>query len=71
MELGPDAVFPQLCGQGNGGGEVFRHGQDQHVRGGGGEVRVQKPLLPQNIEEPGQADGNPYAGELFFCIIFR
>ena len=31
---------------------VFGHRGDEHVGGGGGEIRVDKPLLVQNVENP-------------------
>ena len=61
----------QLGGQRDGGGEVLRHGQDQHVRRGGGQLRIQHPLLAQHIEQPGQADGDAHAGELLVGVVLR
>src|SRR5699024_1004381 len=54
-----------------GGGQVLGHGQDQHVRRGGGQVRVQHALFPQHVEEPGQADGDARAGELPVRVVLR
>ena len=71
MELGADTRLPQLCRQGDGGGEVLRHRQDQHIRRGGGQLRIQHPLLAQHIEQPGQADGNAHAGELLVRVELR
>jgi len=71
VELGADARLPQLGGQRDGGGEVLRHGQDQHIRRGGGQLRIQHPLLTQHIEQPGQTDGDAHAGELLVGVKLR
>ena len=63
--------LPQLGGQRDGGGEVLRHRQDQHIRRGGGQLRIQHPLLAQHVEQPGQADGNAHAGELLVGVELR
>ena len=71
MDLGPDAVLPELGRQRNGGGQVVGHGQDQYVGGSSGQVGIQHPLLAQDVEQPGQADGNAHAGELLVGVVFR
>ena len=55
----------------DGGGQILRHGQDQHIRRGGGQVAVEHPLLAQHIEQPGQADGDAHAGQLFVGVVLR
>ena len=71
VDLGADAGLPQLGSQGDGGGEVIGHGQDEHIGGGGVQAVVEIALVLQNEEQAGQTDGNSHAGELFFGIIFR
>ena len=56
-------------GQGDGSGQVLRHGQDQHIRRSGGQVRIQHTLFSQHIEQPGQADGDARAGKLAVRVI--
>ena len=62
---------PQLGGQGDGGGQVLGHGQEEHVGGGGVQAVVQIALVLQHEEQAGQTDGNSNAGELFISVIFR
>ena len=71
VELGAHARVPQGGGEGDGGGELLGHGEDQHVRRGGDQGVVQIALGLQYGEQAGQTDGNTDSGELFIGIIFR
>ena len=48
VDLSPDARLPQLGGQGDGGGQVLGHGQEEHVGGGGVQAVVQIALVFQH-----------------------
>ncbi len=53
------------------GPEIFCHGEDQHIRRRCQQALVQQALFFQHIEQPGQADGDAHAGQLFVGVVFR
>lgn len=64
VELGPHSGCPQPGGQLDGGGQLRRHGQDQHICRSRGQLGVQHSLLAQHVEQSRQADRDAYAGQL-------
>ena len=69
VELGADALGPQLGGEGDSRLEILRHREDHHVRRRDAPRVVQHILLVQHVEQARQADGNADARQLLFGVI--
>src|SRR5699024_7595218 len=49
VELGAYARLAQLCRRHGGKAQLLRHGQDDGVRRGAGELRIEQPLLREDV----------------------